>query len=135
MTKVDTFHCQLITPDAALLDTQASSVVLPAHDGEIGILRNRAPLLCKLGIGELRVTTTDGLGRFYVEGGFAHVADNEVTVLTPQALPAGQIDAAVVEKELAELHSRSAGPEQAAQFRLAQQRAAAKLRVAAKAGI
>ncbi|MCH8965656.1 MAG: F0F1 ATP synthase subunit epsilon, partial [Planctomycetes bacterium] len=68
-----TFHCQLITPEAAMVDVRAEQVVFTAHDGEVGILLNRAPLLCKLGIGEMRVTTEQGTQRFYVDGGFAHV--------------------------------------------------------------
>jgi ferredoxin len=70
-----TFHCQLITPEAAMVDVRADQVVFTAHDGEVGILLNRAPLLCKLGIGEMRVTTEQGTQHYYVEGGFAHVIE------------------------------------------------------------
>ena len=41
--------CSVITPEAQVFDGAAESVVVPAHDGEIGILFNRAPLLAKLG--------------------------------------------------------------------------------------
>ncbi len=98
-----TFHCQLITPEAAMVDVHADQVVFTAHDGEVGILLNRAPLLCKLGIGEMRVTTEQGTQRFYVDGGFAHVIDNEVTILTERALAAEDIDPAEAERELADL--------------------------------
>lgn len=101
-----TFNCQLITPEAIVLDAEAQSVVLSAHDGQMGILRDRAPLLCKLGIGELRVTTAERTQRFYVDGGFAHVLNNQVTVLTQQALPTEQIDAAQARREWADLRKR-----------------------------
>ena len=50
-----TFQCRVITPEAQVYDGQVEAVVIPAHDGEIGILFNRAPLLCKLGPGRMRV--------------------------------------------------------------------------------
>ena len=109
MAGAEALHCQLITPEAAVLDTQASAVVVTAHDGEIGVLCGRAPLLCKLGIGELRVTTADGMQHFFVDGGFAHVLDNEVTVLTPQAIPTEQLDAERAEQELGQLRRVGAG--------------------------
>ncbi len=98
-----TFHCQLITPEAAMVDVHAEQVVFTAHDGEVGILLTRAPLLCKLGVGEMRVTTDEGTQRFYVDGGFAHVIGNEVTILTERALAAEDIDSAEARQELADL--------------------------------
>jgi F0F1-type ATP synthase epsilon subunit len=50
------FHCELIDPTGKLLDCQVTAVVLPAHDGQIGILYNHMPMLCQLGLGTMRVT-------------------------------------------------------------------------------
>ncbi len=81
--------CSVITPEAQVVDTTATSVVIPAHDGLIGILFNRAPLLCQLGEGTLRIDGSDGIQRrFNVQGGFAQVLNNEVTVLTEKAAQA-----------------------------------------------
>lgn len=81
--------CSVITPEAQVVETTANAVVLPAHDGQIGILHNRAPLLCQLGQGTLRIDGTDGIQRRYeIEGGFAQVLNNEVTVLTEKATQA-----------------------------------------------
>ncbi|HEY3246263.1 MAG TPA: ATP synthase F1 subunit epsilon [Phycisphaerae bacterium] len=91
------FRCTVVTPDRQVLDTDATFVALPAHDGEIGILHNRAPLVCKLGIGVLRVTAGGGQQRYFVDGGFAQVLDNNLTVLTPKALSSDQIDPAAAE--------------------------------------
>ena len=106
MAHADTFHCQVITPEAAVLDVQASAAVLTAHDGQTGILHNRAPLLCKLGIGELRVTTAEATHHYYVEGGFAHLVDNELTLLTAQAIACSEIDRAAAEKDLADAQDK-----------------------------
>ncbi len=128
-----TFHCQLITPEAAMVDVHADQVVFTAHDGEVGILLNRAPLLCKLGIGEMRVTTEQGTQRFYVDGGFAQVIGNEVTILTERALAAEDIDSAEAKQELADLAQPGEKTLEDAQRReLMKRRARIKIKLARK---
>ena len=76
----DTFHCSIVTPERAVLDCEARSVVFPAWDGEIGVLRNRAPLLCRLGIGVLKAATDDGETVLFVDGGFAQMVAYAVDI-------------------------------------------------------
>jgi F-type H+-transporting ATPase subunit epsilon len=87
-----TLHCSIVTPEKAFLETDAERVVLPAHDGEIGILPGHARLLAKLGTGVCRVTAGATTHRLLIDGGFVQVADNRVTVLTDLAAPLDQID-------------------------------------------
>ena len=76
-----------------MLDETVSQVILPAHDGLIGILTDRAPLLLKLGVGEMRVSAASGKDRVYlVDGGVAQMKDNNLTVLTQHATPASELD-------------------------------------------
>ena len=87
------FQCTVVTPEQQALDEPAEQVVLPAHDGQIGILPGRAPLLVKLGVGPLRVDLAGGERRFFlVDGGVAQMRDDKLTVLTQVATPADQID-------------------------------------------
>jgi len=102
MARTDTFLCSVITPEQAVLEANATFVAFPAHDGEVGILRDRAPLLFKMGIGVLRVETPEGNHRFFVDGGFAQMVDNRLTLLTEQAKRPEEIDRAAVERALTE---------------------------------
>ena len=102
MVKTDTFHCSVITPERAILECEALFVAFPAHDGEVGILPNRAPLVCKLGIGVLRVQTGDTTHVFFVDGGFAQMLNNRLTILTEQARRVEELNAAVVQRSLAD---------------------------------
>jgi F-type H+-transporting ATPase subunit epsilon len=102
MARTDTFLCSVITPERAVLETNATFVAFPAHDGEVGILRDRAPLLFKLGIGELRVETPEGNHRFFVDEGFAQMVDNRLTLLTEQAKAVAEIDRAAAARALDE---------------------------------
>ena len=55
----------LVTPEVTLLDEPVAALRFPLHDGQIGILPGRAPMIGRLGYGELKVTRLDG-GRIVV---------------------------------------------------------------------
>jgi F-type H+-transporting ATPase subunit epsilon len=117
--------CVVVTPERALVDEPADFIALPMFDGELGVLPGRAPLIGRLGCGELRVRRGDRTQFFFVDGGFAQVRDNTVTVLTPRAQRAEEIDTAAAEAAL------QAPPSAAAEERRkTQERARAQIRVA-----
>ena len=101
MATNQTFQLSVITPERAVLETAATFVAFPAYDGEVGVLHDRAPLLYKLGIGELRAETPSGKHRFFIDGGFAQMVENRLTILTEQARPAAEIDKGAAVKALA----------------------------------
>jgi F-type H+-transporting ATPase subunit epsilon len=124
-------QCIVVTPERTLFDRPADFVALTLFDGEIGVAPGRAPLIGRLGCGEMRVRRGDRIDRYYVEGGFVEVLGNVVTVLTHRALPAAEIDAAVAQEQLASSRARRATlPEAAAARDRAIQQARAQLRVA-----
>jgi len=96
MPDTKNIHVVVITPERQVVDQPADSVVIPAHDGELGILRDRAALMCELGIGQLRYTHDHETGRMFIDGGFAQVFENRVTVLTKRALPVDAITPEVI---------------------------------------
>jgi F-type H+-transporting ATPase subunit epsilon len=75
----------VISPEATIYEGEATMVVAPAWDGEIGILRGHAPLMALLGAGDLRVVRGGTTEHFRVEGGFLQVVDDVVTVLSERA--------------------------------------------------
>jgi F-type H+-transporting ATPase subunit epsilon len=128
-----TLQCVVVTPERAVLDEPVDFVSLPMYDGELGVLPGRAPLIGRLGAGELRLRRGAGERRFFVDGGFAQVRANVVTVLTPRAVRAEDIDAAAASQALANALARGRTPaEQDARLK-DQQRARAQLRIAEKA--
>ena len=103
-----TLQCIIVTPEATALDTPADFVALPLFDGEAGVLPGRAPLIGRLGFGELRVRTAGVTKRFYVDGGFVQVADNIVSVLTNRAVLAEKLDSAAAASQLETVIARPA---------------------------
>ena len=128
-------RCMVVTPERAFLDTRAEYVALPLVDGELGVAHGRAPLIGRVGYGELRVRSGASTLRYYVDGGFAQVRDDEVTVLTSRVLPATGIDVEAARTELATANARVAptDAEQAEKAR-AVDRARALIRVASRRG-
>lgn len=99
---VGQLRCTVVTPEGKLADHEADFVVLTAHDGQFGILPERAPLLCKLGPGLLRIDRKGASHHYYVRGGFAEVFDNDVTVVTTTAVAAESINPQDLHQEIGE---------------------------------
>ncbi|MEP6692951.1 MAG: ATP synthase F1 subunit epsilon [Gemmatimonadaceae bacterium] len=75
----------VISPDQTLFQGEATSVVAPAFDGEVGILAGHAPMMTLLGTGVLRLDGGAPGKRFNVSGGFVQVVDDQVRVVTEKA--------------------------------------------------
>ena len=98
-----TFRCRLVTPAARLFDETVSSAVVPMWDGLMGFLPGRAPILGKLGIGELKLEfagSAKTLGNYFIDGGVLQMAENELTILAERATPVADLNAADAEAQL-----------------------------------
>ena len=93
-------QCVIVTPETTLLDQAVDFVAVPLYDGELGVLPGRAPLVARLGYGELRAKTGPSTSSFYIDGGFLQVRSNVVSILTHRAVPADRIDPAAARSEL-----------------------------------
>ncbi|MFN0138086.1 MAG: ATP synthase F1 subunit epsilon [Phycisphaerae bacterium] len=91
MAKAKPIQVVVITPERQVLEAGTDSVVIPAHDGELGVLENRAPLMCELATGTLRYKEDGKTRKVAIDGGFAQVFNNRVIVLTEQATTASEV--------------------------------------------
>ena len=83
---------RVVTPEKPIFEGTADMVVVPAHDGELGILPKHARLLSSLGLGSLRIQEGGAVSRWFLEGGFVQVRDNLVTVLCERAVTFDSLD-------------------------------------------
>lgn len=131
---MSTLKIIIVTPESTTLDQEAEFVVLPLVDGESGISANHAPMIGRLGPGEVRIKDKKGTQSFYVDGGFVQIEDNVVSVLTGSSTVASEIDVVEAKKALEEaneLPSESAALMEVKRKAVSQ--AQAKIRVAEKA--
>ena len=108
-------------------------VIARAIDGEVGILLNHAPLVVALDIAPLRYRQDDTESAVAVAGGFMEVRDNKITVLSPVAETAAEIDIrrAAAARERAEARISRPTPEiDVERAELALRRALMRLRIA-----
>lgn len=129
-------QCIVVTPERTLFDQPAEFVALTLFDGEIGVAQGHTPMIGRLGCGEMRIRTDDRTDCYYIEGGFVEVLDDVVSVLTQRAIPASQIDEAVVKEQLYSAQSRAATtPELLALRQRSVEQSRAQLRVARHASM
>ena len=132
MPSTATFKCSLVTPNAKVLDEKIVYASIPAYDGQIGVEHLRAPMLVKLGYGQLRLDLADGSSEVYfIGGGFVQVKDDVLSIITDEAMFATDIRANEAERELEALIAEEAktGAEKE-EYDKAVQRARARLAVA-----
>ena len=90
----------LVTPEKTIFDKPVDALRFPLFDGQIGILSSRAPMVGRLGYGELNIKSTEGELSYYVDGGFVQVKGSIVTLLTNRAVPASELDVQQAEQLL-----------------------------------
>jgi F-type H+-transporting ATPase subunit epsilon len=76
-------HFELVTPARLVRSEDVYMVVVPGTEGEFGVLEGHAPFMSTVRDGTLRIYKTDGgtPEEIQVQGGFAEVGDNGLTVL------------------------------------------------------
>jgi F-type H+-transporting ATPase subunit epsilon len=93
----------IVTPRKVMFEGEAVSVIVPAFDGELGVLPGHAPLAAALGCGVMRVRNADGqVQATAIRGGFLRVRANEIRVLTEAAVNAEQVDRKTLDRETTE---------------------------------
>lgn len=96
----DKLQIVIVTPEKTMLDQQADSVVLPLADGEAGFLPGAAPMIGRLGAGELRIRVEGKEERYFVDGGFAQIENGVLSVLPGRSTAATDITLAAAEESL-----------------------------------
>ncbi len=89
----NTFMVEIVTPEQILFKGEAQFLVVPELNGELGVLKNHAPMIAALDVGVLRYTDPDSkVKKIALSGGFMEVIYNEVRVLAETAEHGSEID-------------------------------------------
>jgi F-type H+-transporting ATPase subunit epsilon len=92
----------VVTRERKIIEVEVDEVVLPARDGEIGVLPGHTPLLASLKVGTLRYRTGATVSRIVISWGFAEVLPDRVIVLAERGILPAEIDINAAEAERAE---------------------------------
>ncbi len=127
---------EVVTPDKSVVSDEAQMVVAPGAYGEFGVLPGHTTFLTTLQVGMIRYKDQGGNERLvFVNGGFAEVMLNKVTVLAESAERRKDIDVerARAAVKRAEQRLGEASRKEDIDFRrahVALQRAIARLKIA-----
>lgn len=113
-TMADLLHFELVSPERLLSSGKVAMVVVPGAEGDFGVLPGHAPVMSTIRPGAIAIYEADSntlTRRIFVDGGFAEVTPEGLTILAESATPVSDIDPAKVATELAA--ARTAGNEKA----------------------
>ncbi len=84
---------EVVTPQSAIVSEEAQIVVAPGSEGEFGALKGHTTFLTSLKVGTLRYKDANGKERYlFINGGFAEVLPDKVTILAESAERRQHID-------------------------------------------
>jgi F-type H+-transporting ATPase subunit epsilon len=94
---------EIVSPEKLLLSRPVDMVVIPASEGDIGVLEGHSPMIVMLRGGTIDLYEGDKVtDRLFVSSGFAEITPERCTVLANQALPLDEVKKADAERLLAE---------------------------------
>ena len=96
---------ELVAADRTVWSGQATMVIARTVEGDVGVLKDHAPLLSLLADAVVEIETGDETVVAAVDGGFISVAHNRVSILSEHAQLADEIDVKAAESELEEARS------------------------------
>jgi F-type H+-transporting ATPase subunit epsilon len=96
----DKLNFALVSPERELFNGDVDHVVVPGAEGEFGVLPNHAPVMSVIKAGALRVINDGAERRIFVNGGFADVTPEGLTVLAEEAIDLVDIAPGDLEQDL-----------------------------------
>jgi F-type H+-transporting ATPase subunit epsilon len=96
----DKLNFALVSPERELFHGEVDQVVVPGVEGEFGVLANHTPLMSVIKPGSLRIIDGVSERRVFVNGGFADVTPDGLTVLAEDAIDLSEVDAVKLEQDI-----------------------------------
>ena len=96
-------NLEIVSPEKLLLSRPVDMVVIPAAEGDMGVLEGHTPMIVALRGGTIALYEGDRItDQLYVAGGFAEVTPERCTVLENEAIPLADLSRTEAERRLAE---------------------------------
>ena len=92
--------CTINSPEKPVAETEVSAVIVPAEDGQMGVLTRHAPFIGTLGLGKLILRTAKGDREYVVDGGFVQIHEDKIIVLSEYIVELTNEDPAKVQLEI-----------------------------------
>jgi F-type H+-transporting ATPase subunit epsilon len=94
-------NLEIVSPEKLLLSREVDMVVIPASEGDMGVLEGHAPMMVMLRGGVVSLYEGDRvIESLFVAGGFAEITPERCTVLAGEAMPVNELERSEAEKRL-----------------------------------
>ncbi len=94
---------EIVSPERLLMSRPVDMVVIPASEGDMGVLEGHTPMIVMLRGGVISLYEGEQVTeRLFVAGGFAEVTPERCTVLANETIPVAELQRAEGERRLAE---------------------------------
>lgn len=90
----------LVSPEREVFHGDVDQVVVPGSEGDFGVLPNHAPVMSVIKPGALKILNDGAERRIFVNGGFADVTPEGLTVLAEEAVDLATVDAADLDQQV-----------------------------------
>ena len=88
----ENFAVEIISPDKSILKTEATEVIIPSYEGQMGILRDHIPLITFLRPGLITIKENSNEKIFFIEDGTVEFSNNSLLILTSTAKSLDSLD-------------------------------------------
>ena len=87
------FKIEIVNPEKSfLVKDDVSEVVVPAYEGEMGILKNHISIISFLKPGIIKILSKSGDANYYVEDGIVEFKNNNLSILTSSIFNVADMD-------------------------------------------
>ena len=87
------FKVEIVNPEKSFLSKEdVTEVVIPAFEGEMGILKDHISIISFLKPGIIKIFSKNNEEKFYVEDGIVEFKDNSLSILTSSIFSLDKID-------------------------------------------
>ena len=97
------FKLEIVNPEKSFLSKEdATEVLVPAYEGDMGILKDHISIISFLKPGILKIFSKSGEDKYYVEDGIIEFKDNTLSILTSSIFNLDKIDKRYVSQSLSD---------------------------------
>ena len=112
------FNIDIVSPEKSFLSKEdVSEVVVPAYEGEMGILKDHIPIISFLKPGIIKIFSKSGDESYYVEDGIVEFKNNNLSILTSTIYNLVDLDKSKLEDLLKKAESEANQTEISDQFK------------------
>jgi len=105
----DEFKIEIVNPEKSfLVKEDVSEVVVPAFEGEMGILKDHISIISFLKPGIIKILSKSGDENYYVEDGIVEFKNNNLSILTSSIFNLADLDKSK-QQDLLKLAEEEAG--------------------------